>query len=112
MKNASLLVFANKQDLPNAMSLTEVTEKLELSKFGSRSWFTQVPIPIAFFVAALHTLCPSDALPSRRRAAAPPLEKACTKVWSGCRRTSKKCRAKWQQSAKAADHLFSSVSFF
>jgi|UniRef100_A0A7S4GH08 Arf/Sar family protein len=41
MKNASLLVFANKQDLPNAMSLTEVTEKLELSKFGSRSWFTQ-----------------------------------------------------------------------
>ncbi|KAI9322276.1 ADP-ribosylation factor family-domain-containing protein [Dichotomocladium elegans] len=39
MKECLLLVFANKQDLPNAMSPTEVTEKLGLHKLRDRTWF-------------------------------------------------------------------------
>lgn len=30
MQNAALLVFANKQDLPNAFSVSEITDKLGL----------------------------------------------------------------------------------
>ena len=39
LNGAPLLVFANKQDLPEAMSITEVTRKLELEKLNkSREW--------------------------------------------------------------------------
>jgi GTPase SAR1 family protein len=38
LKSALLLVMANKQDLPNAMSLGEITEKLELNKLRNREW--------------------------------------------------------------------------
>ena len=41
LRNAILLVFANKQDLPNAMSTTEVTEKLGLHSLRQRNWFIQ-----------------------------------------------------------------------
>ncbi|OII71918.1 ARF1 2 like small GTPase [Cryptosporidium ubiquitum] len=41
LRDATLLVLANKQDLPNAMSVTEVTEKLQLSSLRHRSWFIQ-----------------------------------------------------------------------
>jgi ADP-ribosylation factor 1/2 len=41
LRDAILLVFANKQDLPNAMSVSEVTEKLELHTLGGRKWFVQ-----------------------------------------------------------------------
>jgi ADP-ribosylation factor protein 1 len=41
MKDAVLLVFANKQDLPNAMPAAEVTEKLALHNMRSRQWFIQ-----------------------------------------------------------------------
>merc|ERR1712019_32576 len=41
MREAVLLVFANKQDLPNAMPAAEVTEKLGLHNMGSRPWFIQ-----------------------------------------------------------------------
>jgi ADP-ribosylation factor protein 1 len=43
LRNACLLVYANKQDLPNAMTASEVAEKLELSKLGSggRKWYIQ-----------------------------------------------------------------------
>lgn len=41
LKDATLLVFANKQDLPNALSCAEITEKLHLSSLGSRKWFVQ-----------------------------------------------------------------------
>ena len=36
LKDAALLVMANKQDLPNAMSVTEITEKLEIDKIKDR----------------------------------------------------------------------------
>lgn len=38
MKDAMLLVFANKQDLPAAMHPKELTERLELSKLRGRQW--------------------------------------------------------------------------
>merc|ERR1712072_766533 len=41
MRDAVLLVFANKQDLPNAMTAAEVTEKLGLHSMRNRQWFIQ-----------------------------------------------------------------------
>ncbi|KAI9226871.1 MAG: ADP-ribosylation factor-like protein [Piptocephalis tieghemiana] len=38
MKDAALLVFANKQDMPGAMSPAEVSEGLGLSLLKSRTW--------------------------------------------------------------------------
>jgi ADP-ribosylation factor protein 1 len=40
LRDAVVLVFANKQDLPNAMSATEITEKLGLHTMR-RQWFIQ-----------------------------------------------------------------------
>ena len=39
MRDAVLLVFANKQDLPKAMPAAEVTEKLDLHNMCNRQWF-------------------------------------------------------------------------
>jgi len=41
LRDAALLVFANKQDLPNAMATAEVTEKLGLSQMRGRVWYIQ-----------------------------------------------------------------------
>ena len=41
MRDAVVLVFANKQDLPNAMTAAEVTEKLGLHNLRHRQWFIQ-----------------------------------------------------------------------
>ncbi|XP_034315567.2 ADP-ribosylation factor 4 [Magallana gigas] len=41
LRDAILLVFANKQDLPNAMSASEITEKLGLSALRGRKWYIQ-----------------------------------------------------------------------
>eukprot|EP00475_Leptophrys_vorax_P011666 TRINITY_DN1820_c0_g1_i4.p1 TRINITY_DN1820_c0_g1~~TRINITY_DN1820_c0_g1_i4.p1 ORF type:complete len:186 (-),score=42.12 TRINITY_DN1820_c0_g1_i4:59-616(-) len=41
LKDAALLVFANKQDLPNAMSPNEVSERLKLHELDERVWFIQ-----------------------------------------------------------------------
>merc|ERR1711898_9609 len=41
MRDAVLLVFANKQDLPNAMTAAEITEKLGLHSMRNRQWFIQ-----------------------------------------------------------------------
>ncbi|KAK9466833.1 ADP-ribosylation factor family-domain-containing protein [Lipomyces arxii] len=41
MKDCLLLVFANKQDLPGAMSPTEVTQALELERLEDRIWYVQ-----------------------------------------------------------------------
>lgn len=42
LRDAALLVFANKQDLPNAMSAAELTDKLGLHSLRQRSWYIQV----------------------------------------------------------------------
>ena len=36
LRDAVLLIFANKQDLPNAMSASELTEKLGLNELRNR----------------------------------------------------------------------------
>merc|ERR1712060_340575 len=41
MRDAVLLVFANKQDLPNAMTAAEVTHALGLNELRYRQWFIQ-----------------------------------------------------------------------
>merc|ERR1711972_1012929 len=41
MRDAVLLVFANKQDLPNAMSPGELTDKLGLNTLRNRRWYIQ-----------------------------------------------------------------------
>uniref|UniRef100_A0A6B2LL48 ADP-ribosylation factor n=1 Tax=Arcella intermedia TaxID=1963864 RepID=A0A6B2LL48_9EUKA len=41
LSNAVLLVLANKQDLPHAMSVAEVTDRLGLHSLRSRQWFIQ-----------------------------------------------------------------------
>jgi small GTP-binding protein len=41
MRDAAVLVFANKQDLPNAMTAAEVSEKLGLRNVRNKHWFIQ-----------------------------------------------------------------------
>ena len=41
VRDSSLLVFANKQDMPGAMNPTEITEKLGLTEKRTREWFIQ-----------------------------------------------------------------------
>ena len=41
LRDAVLLVFANKQDLPNAMPVSELTEKLGLHSLRYRKWYIQ-----------------------------------------------------------------------
>ena len=41
LREAVVLVFANKQDLPNAMSVAEVTDKLGLQSLRNRKWYIQ-----------------------------------------------------------------------
>ena len=38
LKNTALLVFANKQDLPGALSALEISEKLNLAEIKNRNW--------------------------------------------------------------------------
>ncbi|XP_004298268.1 PREDICTED: ADP-ribosylation factor 2-like [Fragaria vesca subsp. vesca] len=41
LRDAVLLVFANKQDLPNAMNADEITDKLGLHSLRQRHWYIQ-----------------------------------------------------------------------
>ena len=41
LKDAMLLVIANKQDLPNSLTVDEVTKKLDLRSITSHSWRKQ-----------------------------------------------------------------------
>nr|AAI55167.1 Zgc:101030 protein [Danio rerio] len=41
LRDAVLLIFANKQDLPNAMPISELTDKLGLQNLRSRTWYVQ-----------------------------------------------------------------------
>lgn len=44
LRDAVLLVFANKQDLPNAMAVSELTDKLGLQSLRSRTVHTLTPL--------------------------------------------------------------------
>jgi len=41
LRDAVLLIFANKQDLPNAMNPAEITDKLGLHSLRARNWYIQ-----------------------------------------------------------------------
>ena len=41
LKEAVLLIFANKQDLPNAMNVVEIGDKLGLNSLRKRDWYIQ-----------------------------------------------------------------------
>ena len=41
LRESVLLVFANKQDLPNAMTAAEMTDKLGLHSLRHRQWYIQ-----------------------------------------------------------------------
>ena len=41
LMGADILVFANKQDLPNSASEEELTEALSLSEINDRDWYVQ-----------------------------------------------------------------------
>ncbi|TKR60069.1 hypothetical protein L596_029655 [Steinernema carpocapsae] len=41
LRDAKLLVFANKSDLPYAMGVSELTDKLGLQEFRNREWYIQ-----------------------------------------------------------------------
>jgi ADP-ribosylation factor family len=56
LRDALLLVFANKQDLPNAMNAAEITDKLGLHGLRQRTWYIQVR-PL------LRPLCYSRSMP-------------------------------------------------
>ena len=48
LRDAVLLVFANKQDLPNAMGAAEITEKLGLHNLRNRNWYIQVGFKLCY----------------------------------------------------------------
>lgn len=79
LRDALLLVFANKQDLPNAMNAAEITDKLGLQALRQRTWYIQVRRlslksldPLTVGAVRLHVLL---------------LVMDCTRVWSGWRPT-------------------------
>jgi len=41
LRECVVLILANKQDLPNAMSAAEMTDKLSLHNLRQRNWFIQ-----------------------------------------------------------------------
>ena len=41
LREAVLLIFANKQDLPNAMTAAEITDKLGLHSLRGKNWYIQ-----------------------------------------------------------------------
>ncbi|OTF79707.1 ADP-ribosylation factor-like protein [Euroglyphus maynei] len=41
LRDSILLVFANKQDLPNAMSTSELKDRLGLAQMRNRHWYIQ-----------------------------------------------------------------------
>ena len=47
LRDAVLLVFANKQDLPNAMNAAEITDKLGLHSLRQRHWCDSCPYLLA-----------------------------------------------------------------
>jgi signal recognition particle receptor subunit beta len=57
LRDALLLVFANKQDLPNAMNASEITDKLGLQGLRQRTWYIQVCLSYPLLVETLTTTC-------------------------------------------------------
>ena len=63
LRDALLLVFANKQDLPNAMNAAEITDKLGLHGLRQRTWFIQVSTYLLSH-SRMRAWCSHERLPS------------------------------------------------
>jgi hypothetical protein len=57
LRDALLLVFANKQDLPNAMNASEITDKLGLQGLRQRTWYIQVRPFLGCFYSSARDSC-------------------------------------------------------
>jgi ADP-ribosylation factor protein 1 len=55
LRDAVLLVFANKQDLPNAMNAAEITDKLGLHSLRQRHWYVSIQRQMNVY-ALLHNM--------------------------------------------------------
>jgi ADP-ribosylation factor family len=75
LRDALLLVFANKQDLPNAMNAAEITDKLGLHGLRQRTWYIQVSV--------MNQSVMKPAQIRQNRLLAPRVETACTRGWNG-----------------------------
>lgn len=93
LRDAVLLVFANKQDMPNAMPVSELTDKLGLQHLRSRTVRTLLhpgstpclrrarrpplaPFPLLLTFSSSHSGTCRPPVPHRAR--------ACTMGWTGC----------------------------
>lgn len=79
LRDALLLVFANKQDLPNAMNAAEITDKLGLHGLRQRTWYIQVSFQSSSSLSLL--IIALDRPPVLH------LGMDCMKVWNGSRPT-------------------------
>nr|XP_036585627.1 ADP-ribosylation factor [Colletotrichum truncatum]KAF6795678.1 ADP-ribosylation factor [Colletotrichum truncatum] len=77
LRDAILLVFANKQDLPNAMNAAEITDKLGLHSLRQRAWVRPR------FILASRWRDQTNLLDSTSSPPAPPLVMVFTRVSSG-----------------------------
>lgn len=84
LRDALLLVFANKQDLPNAMNAAEITDKLGLHSLRQRAW-VRLPLTEIPQLARVRLLkCTILTFPnSTSSPLAPPPVTVSTKVLSG-----------------------------
>jgi ADP-ribosylation factor protein 1 len=94
LREAIVLVFANKQDLPNAMSVAEVTDKLGLHSLRNRKWYIQATCATSgegLFEGA-HPIfcisCPSTCTAARMHGLQFPagFRALCWHPWSACAR--------------------------
>lgn len=53
LRDAVLLVFANKQDLPNAMNAAEITDKLGLHSLRQRHWWSPLQLVLGLLSGKL-----------------------------------------------------------
>lgn len=86
LRDALLLVFANKQDLPNAMNAAEITDKLGLHGLRQRTWFIQASFSFLsprWVIQRLFLTCTRFATFLIIRRHVPQAVTVCTRVLSG-----------------------------
>ena len=85
LKDSILLVLTNKQDLPNAMSVQEITEKLGLNNLKDRLWRKCLRISRGTIDAWSTVLFRQFHQQQTFKAHVPQMEMVCMKDLSGCR---------------------------
>ncbi|XP_048608681.1 ADP-ribosylation factor 1-like isoform X1 [Brassica napus] len=91
LRDAVLLVFANKQDLPNAMNAAEITDKLGLHSLRQRHWLAKKNPHNSSSLRLRHMILYNDIIvimAGTFRAHVPPLEKDSTRDLTGSPTTS------------------------